>query len=204
MGDWFFSHAGNTGGRTIRQISSEIEDGAYKFADPNSILEARLGEGKEWFSPAGSKSGERQLLASYAAALGVKHMVQGHQHNNVRFEDGVERHTGEMFQRWGLLFLTDVGMSREVGDSQGALLKITRTGRRRCARMAGKRLCGTRGAATGSDGPSLARTSRAAGALAEYFERGGASRGNSALRSSRLITCVQGLDASIRGALSSI
>jgi hypothetical protein len=31
-----------------------------------------------------------------------------------------------MYQRWGLLFLIDVGMSREVGDSQGALLKITR------------------------------------------------------------------------------
>jgi hypothetical protein len=128
VGDWFFSHAGNTGGRTIRRISTEIEDGAYKLTDPNSILEARLGEGKEWFSPAGSKIGERQLLTSYAAALGVKHMVQGHQHNTVKFDDGAERHTGEMFQRWGLLFLTDVGMSREIGDSQGAALKITQAG----------------------------------------------------------------------------
>lgn len=66
------------------------------------------------------------LLASYAAALGVKHMIQGHHHNDVKFADGAERHTGEMFQRWGLLFLIDVGMSREIGDSQGAALKITR------------------------------------------------------------------------------
>jgi hypothetical protein len=128
VGDWFFSHAGNTGDRTIRQISTQIRDGAYKLTDPNSILEARLGEGKEWFSPADSKIGERQLLTSYAAALGVKHMVQGHQHNNVKFDDGAERHTGEMFQRWGLLFLIDVGMSREIGDSQGAALRITQAG----------------------------------------------------------------------------
>jgi hypothetical protein len=124
VGEWFFSHAGNTGGRTIRQISAGIEDSTYKLMDPNSILEARLGEGKEWIA-ADAKGGEKQLLTSYAAALGVKHMVQGHQHNNVKFDDGVERHTGEMFQRWGLLFLTDVGMSREIGDSQGALLRIT-------------------------------------------------------------------------------
>jgi len=128
VGDWFFSHAGNTGGRTVRQLSAEIQEGAYQLTDPNSMLEARLGEGKEWFAPAGSKSGERQLLKSYADALGVKHMVQGHQHNNVKFDDGVERRTGEMFQRWGLLFLTDVGMSREIGDSQGAALKITQAG----------------------------------------------------------------------------
>jgi hypothetical protein len=128
VGDWFFSHAGNTGGRTIRQLSSEIQDGAYRLTDPNSMLEARLGEGKEWFAPGGSKLGEKQLLKSYADALGVKHMVQGHQHNDVKFDDGAERHTGEMFQRWGLLFLTDVGMSREIGDSQGAALKITEAG----------------------------------------------------------------------------
>jgi hypothetical protein len=29
-----------------------------------------------------------------------------------------------MFQRWGLLFLIDVGMSEGVGDSRGAALRI--------------------------------------------------------------------------------
>jgi hypothetical protein len=126
VGDWFFSHAGNTGGQTIRQLSTGIESGKYNPTDPDSMLEARLGEGKEWIAPRDSKAGEKQLLATYAAALGVKHMVQGHQHQAVKFDDGAERGKGEMFQRWGLLFLTDVGMSREIGDSQGAALKITR------------------------------------------------------------------------------
>ena len=77
-------------------------------------------------APTSTAASKKQLLASYAAALGVKHMIQGHHHNDVKFADGAERHTGEMFQRWGLLFLIDVGMSREIGDSQGAALKITR------------------------------------------------------------------------------
>ena len=54
-------------------------------------------------------------------------MVQGHQHGAVSFSDGITRHKGEMFQRWGLLFLIDVGMSREIDDSHGAVLKITNT-----------------------------------------------------------------------------
>ena len=53
-------------------------------------------------------------------------MVQGHRHNTVKFADGSVRHDGEMFQRWGLLFLIDVGMSRGVGDSTGAVLRIVK------------------------------------------------------------------------------
>jgi hypothetical protein len=127
VGDWFFSHGGNTAGRSVAQIDRDIRKGlaadgpaTKQLTGATSILEARLGEGKVWFA----SPDERGLLASYAEALGVKHMVQGHQHNEVRFADGVERHTGEMFQRWGLLFLIDVGMSDGVGDSRGAALRI--------------------------------------------------------------------------------
>jgi hypothetical protein len=126
VGDWFFSHAGNTGGRTIAQLSAQIQTGAYALTAPNSLLEARLGVGKKWFALSEARRTEEQLLQSYAAQLGVTHIVQGHQHGDVGFADGLERRPGEMYQRWGLLFLIDVGMSREVGDSQGALLKITR------------------------------------------------------------------------------
>jgi hypothetical protein len=122
IGDWFFSHGGNTAGRTIPQLAKAIESGAYPLTDPNSILEARLGEGKEQWIEAPN---QRALLQMYADALGVKHMVQGHQHNEVRFADGVTRHAGQMFCRWGLLCLIDVGMSREIGDSHGAILRIT-------------------------------------------------------------------------------
>ena len=129
VGDWFFSHGGNTAGRSIEQLQQAIRSGmgadrysTQELIGPASILEARLGEGKKWFDSAD----EHQLLASYASALGVKHMVQGHQHNEVRFRDGAERKTGEMFQRWGLLFLIDVGMSRDVDDSLGAVLHVVK------------------------------------------------------------------------------
>jgi hypothetical protein len=128
VGDWFFSHAGNTDGRTLGQIAADIRRGVgsngfatKQLMGPDSLLEARLGEGNTWFA---GKGVERQLLASFAEALDAKHIVQGHQHNEVKFADGVERHSGEMFQRWGLLFLIDVGMSEAVGDSRGAALRI--------------------------------------------------------------------------------
>lgn len=131
VGDWFFSHGGNTQGRSIAQMEAQFEkevsaDGfrAKALSDPDSLLEARLGEGAKgtWFHVKGAK--DRDTLASYARAAGVKHIVQGHQHNDVAFDDGEDRHTGEMFQYQGLLFLIDVGMSRGVGDSSGALLRI--------------------------------------------------------------------------------
>ncbi len=122
VGDWFFSHGGNTGGLGIAALSRAIQSGSYNLLDANSILEARANATGNWFDAPG---GERPLLATDAAALGVKHMVQGHQHGAAHFQDGVKRAAGEMFQRWGLLFFIDVGMSRGVGDSTGAALRIT-------------------------------------------------------------------------------
>jgi hypothetical protein len=130
IGEWFFSHAGNTAGRGIQQILTDLRDGVAasgyatkQLLGPDSILEARLGEGKgEWIVVSGQT--EHEVLATYAHALGVSHIVQGHQHNAIHFDDGVDRAAGEMFQRWGLLFLIDVGMSSDIGASAGALLEI--------------------------------------------------------------------------------
>jgi len=58
--DWFFSHGGNTGGRTIVQLNADFESGLGKdgfgspqLLDANSMLEAHIGkEGpgrKAWF-----------------------------------------------------------------------------------------------------------------------------------------------------------
>jgi hypothetical protein len=135
VGDWFFSHGGNTAGRGVTELDRFLQQGVTKdgfaakeLADPNSLLESRLGEGKVWFHPPDkgpdAKKTELQILTANAAALGVKHMAQGHQPSEVVFADGVVRHKGEMFQRWGLLFLIDAGMSRKVKNSKGAVLVI--------------------------------------------------------------------------------
>ncbi len=135
VNDWFFSHAGNTDGRTLSRLSSDLmtavdRDGfsAAQLSGANSILEARIGErgpnGHSWFEAGGSRLSAERLLAAYAAALGARHIVEGHHHAAARFPDGAVRRTGEMFNWRGELFLIDTGMSREIGDSSGALLHI--------------------------------------------------------------------------------
>jgi hypothetical protein len=137
VGDWFFSHGGNAGGRTVAQLTADLQGGVdsdgyrtKQLIGDESILESRLnGEGRAIWMDAGLPDrGERALLADYARALGVAHIVEGHVPSPVAFADGVTRNRGEMFQRFGLLFLIDTGMSEGVDDSGGAVLHITRGG----------------------------------------------------------------------------
>ena len=135
--DWFFAHGGNSGGRTVERLMSDLEAGVERdgyaskeLIGDESILESRLnGEGRKvWIDAQFPAKKEQQLLAEYAKALGVTHIVEGHVPSPVTFSDGVTRERGEMFQRFGLLFLIDTGMSEGVGDSGGAVLHITRSG----------------------------------------------------------------------------
>jgi hypothetical protein len=141
INDWFFSHGGNTDNRTMQQISAAIEAGfatdgfaTKELVGKNSILEARLNKkgpnGLPWFQDGKASTDPQKLLAKYVATLGVKHLVQGHQYNAVKFPDGRNRKEEHFFQRYGLLFLIDTGMSRgiEDSDSVGGALRITGSG----------------------------------------------------------------------------
>jgi hypothetical protein len=133
---WFFSHAGNTSGRTLTALDADLRHAidtvgfaTPELLGPKSILEARLGGDKAaggvpWFQAAAPRGKSEELLQTYATAVGAHHLVEGHQHGNVRFPDGARRAAGEMYQWRGKLFLIDVGMSREIDDSAGALLHI--------------------------------------------------------------------------------
>jgi hypothetical protein len=132
VNDWFFAHAGNTQGRTRARLGADLRQGVDRkgFAAPvllaaDSLLEARL-HPAPWWERAGDRPGQgRERLAGYVKALGVQHLVIGHQPGKVRFADGGSRRAGEMAQHFdGLLFLIDVGMSRGVGNSTGALLHV--------------------------------------------------------------------------------
>lgn len=135
VGDWAFSHAGNTGGRTLphlgEAIISDVDShgfGASILSAPDSMLEARIAgkkaEGGAWYDAGAPRIPADRLLAGFATAAAAHHIVQGHQHGEARFADGARRQPGEMFQWRGLLFLIDTGMSREIGDSAGAILHI--------------------------------------------------------------------------------
>src|SRR5207245_5149247 len=73
----------------------------------------------------------RQGLIAYAQAVGVAHIVQGHQPGSVQFADGTKRKSGALFQRYGLIFLVDTGMSQGVDNSQGGVLRIKASGNHR-------------------------------------------------------------------------
>jgi hypothetical protein len=141
VNEWFFSHGGNTSNRTIKQLTADIEAGFAKdgfatkeLVGKNSILEARLNKkgpnGLPWFQDGKSSTDPQKLLAKYVATLGVKHLVQGHQYNAVKFPDKENRKEEHFFQRYGLLFLIDTGMSRgiEDSDSVGGALHIAGSG----------------------------------------------------------------------------
>jgi hypothetical protein len=134
VNDWFFSHAGNTGGRSLARLREDLETGVIRdgfkslqLIGDNSLLEARLnGKGREpWIDAGLPEQTQKQLLTQYATALGVKHFVEGHVPGAVSFMDGILRNAGEMFQIYGLLFLIDTGMSEGVDNSHGAVLHIT-------------------------------------------------------------------------------
>lgn len=137
VNSWFFSHGGNTGRQSVDQLERAIEAGvdqsgfkAEVLSDPNSILEARLnkkGPGDlPWIYNGDAKSDPKTLLAGYASALGVKHLVQGHQYDKLDFPDGHNRAEYQFFQRYGLLFLIDSGMSQGIsnGVSTGGVVRI--------------------------------------------------------------------------------
>jgi Calcineurin-like phosphoesterase len=138
VNDWFFSHGGNTKGKTPEELTAVIESGFAKdgfstgeLVGADSILEARLSKkgpgGLPWFQGGNFSTDPEKLLAEYVAKLGVKHLVQGHQYGRVTFPDGESRKEEHFFQRYGILFLVDTGMSQgiEESDSTGGALRIT-------------------------------------------------------------------------------
>jgi hypothetical protein len=88
-------------------------------------LEACLHNRPWWEKEGESPEKSRSRLAHYVKALGVRHLVIGHQPGKVAFADGTTRKKGEMCQKFDrLIFLIDVGMSEAIDDSHGALLRV--------------------------------------------------------------------------------
>lgn len=135
-GDWFFAHAGSTQGFTTDTLNRNLEDevdeeglGASILLGKRGLLEARLKPIPWWERDGDTPAESEQRLRGYATALGVKHLVIGHQPGKAEFSDGTKRKAGQMFEKFdGLIFMIDVGMSSAIDKSKGAVLKIDASG----------------------------------------------------------------------------
>jgi len=136
VNDWFFSHAGNTDFRTIPDLEKALRGaieregfGCKELLRADSIVEARLKP--VWWERAGESP--EATLDRLLGALKCKHLVIGHQPGHIKFADGTQRAKGELAQKYGRVFMIDTGMSRGVGDSEGALLHVRQDGKRAVA-----------------------------------------------------------------------
>ena len=130
--DWFFVHAGKTDGKSVAQLASDLQSGidsggfgATVLSASDSLLEYKLSSGNWWDATGDATS----LLTQWTTALGVKHVVMGHQPGAVTFADGSKRAQDAIVQKYGaMLFLVDTGMSSGVDNTGGAVVHVTNAG----------------------------------------------------------------------------
>ncbi|HSD90599.1 MAG TPA: metallophosphoesterase [Kofleriaceae bacterium] len=117
IGAWFFSHAGNTKGRTFDALEAALRT-AFDSSDfkgdeligSDSLLEAR-----DWY-------GSASAVAADARAMGVEHFVFGHDPGALGARGAIAT------AQSGALVRIDCGMSPDVNDSAGTLLRIRHDG----------------------------------------------------------------------------
>lgn len=118
VGRWFFAHAGNTKGRSIPELDGALAAalaGPASFGDGEVIGADSILEARGWYA-------DVSAARASARALGVEHFVFGHDPNALgpRGAIGVAES--------GLLVRVDCGMSPDVNDSAGCILRVRRDG----------------------------------------------------------------------------
>jgi hypothetical protein len=115
---WFFAHGGNTEGRSVKELSKDLEDSVRSkgFAAKDVIGDKSILEAQEWYgNPRSGSTGKR-----YAEALGVKHIVFGH-------DPSAFGERGEITSAQdGCLFKLNVNMGLHVSDANtgGQILHV--------------------------------------------------------------------------------
>lgn len=121
---WFFVHAGNTRGIRLDQLKANIITGmdARGFGAPVLLNSSSLLDSDPpWWEDSGKPLA---TLQAYANALGVRHIVQGHKPGKIKFADDTTRPGQTIFQKFGIITFVDIGLSRGVDGTPGALLHI--------------------------------------------------------------------------------
>jgi 3',5'-cyclic AMP phosphodiesterase CpdA len=118
VGGWFFSHGGSTHGRTFAELDSVLR--AELVAHPTFDSAEIVGDGsileeRGWY-------GDPAVAPANARALGVSHIVFGHDPNALGARGAIA------VAQNGVLFRIDCGMSPGVDDSTGCILRVHREG----------------------------------------------------------------------------
>jgi hypothetical protein len=114
VGSWFFSHAGNTGGRTIPALEAALRSSvtAHDYDDPEIVGADSILEARDWWTSSTS------AVPSNERALGVQHLVFGHTPSALGARGSIAIN-GE-----AALVRIDCGMSPGVDDSRGSMLRV--------------------------------------------------------------------------------
>ena len=118
VGGWFFSHAGDTQGRTVAVLEAKLEAAVVAHADyndPEIVGTTSILESRSWYTTPATAS-------QNAAALGVKHIVFGHDPSALGPKGKIAVGPGNVLLR------IDCGMSPGVDDSTGMLLRVVAQG----------------------------------------------------------------------------
>jgi hypothetical protein len=118
VGGWFFSHAGDTGGRSVAALETALEAAVTTHAnynDPEIVGASSILESRDWYSG-------KSTASTNAAALGVKHIVFGHDPNAIGSQGKIAVDGTNMLLR------IDCGMSPDVDYSTGMILRVTQQG----------------------------------------------------------------------------
>jgi len=116
VGGWFFSHGGSTSGRTVAQLDGLLraELTAHPtFDSPEIVGAGSILEARDWYA-------DLAVAPANARALGVSHIVFGHDPNALGARGAIAVAQG------ALLFRIDCGLSPDVNDSEGHVLRVRR------------------------------------------------------------------------------
>ena len=117
VGGWFFSHAGDSGGLTVAQLDAELTSaltGPQGFTSPSIVGPTSLLESRTWYTPS--------VVTANMAALGVKHIVFGHDPNAFGAAGVIAAPSAYA----GALVKIDTGLGADV--SAGAFLRVRHAG----------------------------------------------------------------------------
>lgn len=118
VGRFFFSHAGDTGGRSMAELETVLEaavEAHPDYDDPAIVGADSILESREWYE-------DTATARANATALGVRHIVFGHDPSALGPKGKIA------VAQENVLVRIDCGMSPDVDYSKGMLLRVVKKG----------------------------------------------------------------------------